>query len=95
MTAVQGDKKPQLAKAFKLLIPIANEWQNIGVLLELDDDVLKSIPAKEGSKDTDYLREMLRVWLSQEDPQPSWEALTDAVEPFSEQVAAKVKSLWF
>ena len=90
--AVEGCKKPQLAKAFKFLIPIAEEWQNIGTLLELDVDALTSI-ATVGKKDSDRLREMLKLWLSQEDPVASWEALTEAVEPFNDHVAAKVKSL--
>lgn len=90
VTAADG-KKPQLAKAFKLLIPIAEEWQNIGTLLELEDEALSSIAAV-GKKDVDRLREILKLWLSQEDPVPTWEALVEAVEPFSELVAAKVKS---
>ena len=84
--------KPQLPKAFKTLIPIAREWQNIGVLLELTDQDLKSIAAKDDS-DVNHLREMLRLWLSQVDPPSSWEALSEAVEPFDSQVAAKIKSL--
>ena len=89
--AAKGGKKPQLAKAFKLLIPIAEEWQNIGTLLKLEDEALTSIAAA-GKKDTDRLREMLKLWLSQENTLPSWEALADAVESFSDQVAVKVKS---
>ena len=86
--AAEGGKKPQLAKAFKLLIPIAEEWQNIGTLLELEDEALTSITTV-SNKSIDHLREVLKLWLSQE---PSWEALAEAVEPFSDQVAAKVKS---
>ena len=87
----EGGKKPQLAKAFKILIPIAEEWQNVGTLLELEDDAFTSIAAA-GKKDIDRLREMLKLWISQEDPVPSWEALAEAVEPFSDEVVAKVKS---
>ena len=90
--AAKEGKKPQLAKAFKLLIPVAEEWQNIGTLLELDNESLKSISAV-GKKDIDRLREMLTLWLSKEDPSPSWETLAEAVEPFSDKVAAKVMSL--
>ena len=90
--AAEGGKKPQLAKALKFLIPIAKEWQNIGTLLELEEDALTSVAAA-GKKDTDCLREMLKLWLSQEDSVPSWEALAEAVEPFSDEVVAKVKSV--
>ena len=81
--------RPQLSKAFKMLIPIAKEWQNIGVLLELTDQDLKSIAA-DGDNDINHLREMLRLWLSQVDPPPSWEALSEAVEPFDPLIAAKL-----
>ena len=87
----KGGEKPQLAKAFKMLIPIAKEWQNIGILLELRDQDLQSIDA-DGDSDINHLREMLRVWLSHVDPPPSWGALAEAVEPFDTQVAAKVMS---
>ena len=83
--------RPQLSKAFKPLIPIAKEWQNIGVLLDLSDQDLKSITA-DGDSDIDHLREMLRLWLSQVDPPPSWKALSEAVEPFDSQIATKIKS---
>ena len=87
----KGGEKPQLAKAFKMLIPIAKVWQNIGILLELRDQDLKSIDA-DGDSDINHLREMLRVWLGRVDPPPSWRALAEAVEPFDTQVAAKMMS---
>ena len=90
-TPAKGGKKPHLAKAFKMLILVAKEWQNIGILLELSDQDLKSIDA-DGDNDINHLREMLRVWLSHVDPPPSWGALAEAVEPFDTQVAAKVMS---
>ena len=62
-------------------------------MLKLKKEDLKSIATDEDNDTvTDRLREMLTLWLSQEDPVPSWEALAEAVEPFSDQVAAKVKS---
>ena len=89
--AFVATERPQLAKVFKLLIPIAKEWQNIGVLLELANQDLKSIAA-DGDSDNTHLREMLILWLSQVDPPPSWEALAEAVEPFDSQIATKIKS---
>ena len=90
VASVAADR-PQLAKAFKLLIPIAKEWQNMGILLELNDQDLKSIVA-DGDGDINHLREMLRLWLSQVDPPPSWEALHEAVKQFDSQIATKIKS---
>ena len=90
--ASEGGSKPQLAKALKLLVPVAKEWQNIGTILELKDEDLESI-ATHGDSHSNRLREMLKLWLSQKDSVPSWKALAEAVEPFSDQVAAKVMSL--
>ena len=81
--------RPQLSKAFKMLIPIAKEWQNIGVLLELTDQDLKSIAA-DGDSDINHLREMLRLWLNQVYSPPSWKALSEAVEPFDPLIATKL-----
>ena len=89
----KGGKKPQLPEALKLLIPVAKEWRNIGTILKLKKVDLKSIATDEDNDTVaNCLREMLTLWLSQEDPVPSWEVLAEAVEPFSDQVAAKVKS---
>ena len=61
--------------------------------MNLRKEDLKSIATDEDNDTVaDCLREMLTLWLSQEDPVPSWETLFEAVEPFSDQVAAKVKS---
>ena len=90
--AAKRGSRPQLAKALKLLVPVAKEWQNIGTILELKDEDLESI-ATHGDSHSNRLREMLKLWLSQKDSVPSWKALAEAVEPFSDQVAAKVMSL--
>ena len=90
-TTVIADETPQLAEAFKVLIPVAKEWQNIGVLLELSDQDLKSIDA-DGDNDITHLREMLRLWLSHVDHPPSWGALAEATEPFDTQIADKLRA---
>ena len=74
-----------------MLIPIAKEWQNIGILLAISDQDLKSIDA-DGDSDINHLREMLRLWLSHDDPPPSWEALAEATELFNTQVADKIRA---
>ena len=93
-TTVAADERPQLAEAFKMLIPIAKEWQNIGVLLKLSDQDLKSIDT-DGDSDINHLREMLRLWLSCVDRPPSWGTLAEAVELFDAEVAAKIKAIYF
>ena len=90
-TATSEEQKAQLlAKSFKMLIPIAKEWQNIGTLLELSQEELKSISIR-CVGDTNQLREMLGLWLSHIDnPSSLWKTLAEAVEPFNSQIAAKI-----
>jgi hypothetical protein len=40
---------------------VASNWENIGVLLDIDDGPLSKIKA-DNKESGDYLREMLRVW---------------------------------
>ena len=90
-TATSEEQKAQLlAKSFKMLIPIAKEWQNIGTLLELSQEELDSISSR-CVGDINQLREMLRLWLSHIDnPSSLWKTLAEAVEPFNSQIAAKI-----
>ena len=73
-----------------MLIPIAKEWQNIGTLLLLSQEELKSISTS-CVGDINQLREMLGLWLRHVDnPSSLWKTLAEAVEPFNSQIAAKV-----
>ena len=91
-TATSKCQKPQLlANSFKMLIPIAKEWQNIGTLLELSQEELDSISTRCVGDINGQLREMLRLWLSHVDnPSSLWKTLAEAVEPFNSQIAAKI-----
>ena len=77
-----------------MLIPIAKQWQNIGTLLELSQEDLKSISTRYVD-DTDKLREMLELWLITHicDQSSLWKTLSEAVEPFNPQIAAKIAQL--
>ena len=68
-----------LKNTLKLLFPSADEWHNIGVFLDIPAGVLQTID-KDNSRSRDCLREMLKVWLKQTHPQPTWKALAEAVE---------------
>ena len=83
--------KEQLPKAFKLLLPLASQWENIGLCLGLVDfeDSVKASAETAPS----CLRETLKLWLNRVDPPPTWKELNEAVEPFDSDIAAKIKSL--
>ena len=66
----KSDEPPKLAKAFKLLKPISQHWNNIGVLLELKNGDLGNIGTQYRGVPDDCLREMLSLWLRQVDPRP-------------------------
>lgn len=68
-----------IKNTFQLLFSSADEWENIGVFLDVPEGVLNTI-AKDNSRSRDCLREMLKVWLKQIDPRPTWKALAEAVE---------------
>ena len=89
VTSTSLCEKENLSKAFKLLLPLASEWENIGLCLELDNfkDSVKATAKTPPS----CLREMLKLWLNRVDPPPTWKELTEAVEPFNGDIAAKIK----
>ena len=80
----------ELKTCFKLLLEIAPEWQNVGVLLGVEYPRLAQIKS-DNSTSTDCLREMLWVWLNQVDPSPTWKTLVDAVGYRSPQLANKIR----
>ena len=81
---------PCIKSAFRLLLPVASQWQNMGTLLDIPDGQLAAIKSNEQRVES-CLREMLNTWLKQTDPPPTWSDLVNAVEPFDPSVAEKVK----
>ena len=73
-----GQQIPTHSKAYKLLLPVATEWVNIGTMLEIQEHVLENIK-REQKKDKGCLRVMLSKWLKQAKPYPTWSSLADAV----------------
>ena len=74
-----------------MLLPVAADWRNIGVLINMSDDVLEGIKKDEQTVN-DRLRAMLSKWLKQIAPcPPTWDILADAVEKFNPQIAEKIK----
>ena len=80
-----------LSKAFKQLLPLASEWESIGLCLGLDnfEDSVKASAKTAPS----CLKETLKLWLNRVDPCPNWKELAEAVEPFDSDIAAKIKAL--
>ena len=70
---------PQLAELLKELYQVADQWENIGIMLGIEDWKLMAIGRENNHDSKVCLREMLRVWLRCVDPPPSWKAVIDAL----------------
>ena len=78
---VSDDTKPKLRDLLtELLTKVASKWENIGIMLDLEQGQLNTVKADHGSDSESYLRGMLQVWLSQVEPLPTWSAMAQAIE---------------
>ena len=83
---------PCIRPALSLLLPLAHQWQNIGTLLDIPDGKLDIIKYNEQGVEN-HLREMVKLWLKQIDPPPTWSGLAEAVEAFNPSIAEKLRKL--
>ena len=84
-------EKPSNRDALLALLPIANEWKTIGILLKLPPGRLDSIE-NENNKDNDRLREMVAEWLKTLDA--TWGYLIAAVKPMNKARASEIEKEW-
>lgn len=85
--------KPTLQELVQVLYPAASKWLNIGVMLGVPLRVLDNIKRDYPNLVRDCLREMLKVWLKQVDPPPTWSSMVDALEVLDPYLAYKIKRL--
>ena len=83
------DEKPALKDALRLLLPLASNWHNFGVLLDIPEGDLVTI-SKDNKNSFDCLRELLKKWLTNINPHPTWSSLAEAVEPFDPNKAEEI-----
>ena len=88
--------KPKLKDLQKeLYSKVANEWEDIGIQLDIEEGQLKQINADKGGDSKACLREMLRVWLSHVAPPPSWSAMADALDTLGHQnIATHLRTVY-
>ena len=76
---------------FEKLLPLAADWNNIGALLGVKDDILKKIKHdEEGSYGR--LREMISEWLKIDNPQPTWSNLADTIKKLNPAKAEEIRN---
>ena len=85
----KSTKDLTLPSVYKELLPLASEWHIIGALLELPTGKLKEIEA-DYQKVSHRLREMIRIWLTRIDPDPSWEQLVEKLKVINQSIAAEI-----
>ena len=81
-------RKPDLHELLRHLMPLASDWKNIGIFLELEHSELNTIQA-DYPKSQNSLREMLNTWLKRVHPEPTWQVVVEAVELLGDQQKAK------
>ena len=75
-----ADTKPKLKDLLKeLSLTVANDWENLGILLGIEDGSLKQIKSDYTADSKACLREMLRLWLVQSHIDCSWSGIADAL----------------
>ena len=85
----QQKSVPTLKLLQKELYKIAKKWEDIGIQLDIDDDVLVKVKSDNHGESKNCLREMLRIWVKKVDPQPSWTNLAEALKVLEEDELAQ------
>ena len=86
---------PELRILLRELRKVANEWEDIGIELDIEEGQLRQIKSDNAGDSKACLREMLRVWLSRVAPPPSWSAMADALDTLGhEDVATHLKTVY-
>ena len=71
---------PKLRDLLRELQPTVAKWENIGVMLNISDGELGRIKADNNNDSSNSMRDMLRAYLKQTNPPPSWEEVAEALE---------------
>ena len=79
---------PEIPDIFEVLLEVAYDWQNIGLLLRITHERLNCIKSDCPSNSKDCLREMIVCWRNEVD-KPSWQTLADALSRLGHQKMVK------
>jgi hypothetical protein len=80
---------PTLKLLHGVLYKIADKWEDIGIQLDIDVDLLEKVKLESGEDSKKCLREMLKILDKKEDLQPSWSDVVDALECLEEEKLAQ------
>ena len=87
----QKEQTPPTIKSLikELYNTVASKWEDIGILLDIEDGQLSKVKADNPTSSENCLREMLRIWLKKVDPQPSWADLIESLNALGEEKVAQ------
>ena len=80
----QQKSVPTLNLLLKKLYKKADKWEDIGILLNIDVDLLEKVKSENKGESKSCLREMLKI-LVKKDHQPSWSDIVEALECLDEE----------
>ena len=73
-------KPPKFSELLNALrSKVSADWEDIGLALDLESGQLSAIKS-DHQECKKCFREMLKLWLKQVDPPPTWSAIIDAIE---------------
>ena len=82
-------KSPSLKDLLRELYShVADKWDSIGNLLDIEPKLLGEIKADYGTNAGPCLCEVLKIWLKRTSPPPSWSAIIDTIEHLGESTLA-------
>jgi hypothetical protein len=90
-----GPRQPEVTSPLKFSVllkelrsKVAADWEDIGLTLDLEQGQLNVIRSdhRESNK---CFREMLKLWLKQVEPPPTWSAITEAIDALQYESLAK------
>ena len=62
----------------ELLSKVSADWEDIGITLDLEQGQLNAIKS-DHQQSMKCFKEMLKLWLKQVDPPPTWSAIIEAM----------------
>ena len=86
----ETDTKLSNKSCLKFLLPEAKHWHNIGILLGVSEQTLEQIESDYPSSCTECVREMIKSWLKQVEPKPTWKDLAEAVQVVNPSLSKKI-----
>ena len=72
----------------ELCSKVSADWEDIGLLLKIEGGLLSAIKS-DHQQSQKCFREMLKLWLKQVDPCPTWSAIIEAIEVLEYKSLAK------